>query len=62
MSQVERGDLLQDSEKRDLQWSVSLGKSLGKTAGWGLCIGSSKSDLFGVGDDSGYLGTKEDAG
>lgn len=60
--QVERGDWLQESDKRDMQWGVSVAKSLGKTSGWGVCVGSSKVDLWGIGrsEENGFPGALDD--
>ncbi|KAG0580198.1 hypothetical protein KC19_4G155600 [Ceratodon purpureus] len=57
-AQADREYWLQDSENKEIEWGVSLTKPLGRTAGWGLCVGSSKVDLWGAArnDDDRFIG------
>lgn len=60
-TQADRGYWLGDSERSGVEWGVSLTKTVGKTAGWGLCVGSSKVDLCGNEDDGLHgLGERRD--
>lgn len=45
-AQADREYWLQEGENREIEWTVSLTKTVGTTAGWGLCVGSSKVDLW----------------
>ncbi len=47
--QVERGDWLQEVDKKNKRWAVSLARSSGVDVDWGICCGSSKIDLLSVG-------------
>ncbi|CAK9233415.1 unnamed protein product [Sphagnum jensenii] len=59
--QVERGDWLQEVDKKNKRWAVSLARSSGVDVDWGICCGSSKIDLLSVGrtEDNDFPGCSD---
>jgi len=46
-AQVERADWFQKPEK-DMQWGISLSRSIGESVDWGLCVGSLKMESWSI--------------
>ncbi|CAM6118859.1 unnamed protein product [Calypogeia fissa] len=46
-AQLERADWLEELEKKDFQWNLSLAKSSGPNVHWGLSMGRRKRDDWG---------------
>ncbi len=44
---MERADWFQKPEK-DMQWGISLSRSIGESVDWGLCVGSLKMESWSI--------------
>lgn len=63
-AQADREYSLQENENKEIEWGVSLTKTVGTTAGWGLCVGTSKVDLWDAArnEDPRYMGARDSLG
>eukprot|EP01018_Ginkgo_biloba_P019165 Gb_04163 [translate_table: standard] len=59
--QMERGDWLQESGRKSLQWAVCLSEFREDCIGWGLSIGQSRKNLFipDINNEEPYSGSGE---
>lgn len=47
-AQIERGELLQASDRGNVQWALSLAKTSGSGIDWGASIGGSRPDIWSM--------------